>query len=91
MAELGPAADRLHAEVGRYAAEQGIDELWTSGTCTEAAVEAFGPGARHFDDRAALTAALKRSLTAGDVVLVKGSRSAGMDAVVASLADTEEG
>jgi UDP-N-acetylmuramoyl-tripeptide--D-alanyl-D-alanine ligase len=91
MAELGPQAETLHAEVGRYAAERGIDCLWASGAHTDAAVEAFGPGARSFADRDALSSALKAFLTAGDTVLIKGSRSAGMDAVVAVLAGSGEG
>ena len=85
MAELGEAVDALHAEVGCYATAAGIDALWAAGPHTEHAVEAFGGGARHFDSREALIDALKGFLATGDVVLVKGSRSAGMEKVVASL------
>ena len=50
-----------------------------------------GSGSRSFDSREALAAALSVALRSGDVVLVKGSRSAGMESVVATLADMGEG
>ncbi len=85
MAELGDAADDLHREVGAYAREAGIDALWTAGPHTACAAQAFGAGAEHFGSREALLAALPQLAQSGDVVLVKGSRSAGMEAVVAAL------
>jgi UDP-N-acetylmuramoyl-tripeptide--D-alanyl-D-alanine ligase len=50
-----------------------------------ATVEAFGAGGEHFDDKATLIAALQAQLHAGVTCLVKGSRSAGMEQVVAAL------
>ncbi len=85
MAELGPDAAALHAEVGKYAKAAGVDALWATGEHTEQAVAAFGDGAEHFPDRNALAAALPAYLQPGDVVLVKGSRSAGMEQIVAEL------
>lgn len=87
MAELGDNERQLHHEVGSYAREQGIDELWTVGVLSEHAASGFG-GGRHFGDRSGLAAALRPLLEPGLTVLVKGSRSAGMEAVVAAL--TEE-
>ncbi len=85
MAELGEAADVLHAEVGTYAREAGIDALWAAGPHTEQAAEGFGAGADYFLTREALLAALRDLAHEGDVILVKGSRSAGMEQVVAAL------
>jgi UDP-N-acetylmuramoyl-tripeptide--D-alanyl-D-alanine ligase len=85
MAELGDAADELHAEVGAYARAAGIDALWTAGVHTGRAAEAFGAGAEHFESRDALLAVLPELVASGDVILVKGSRSAGMEQVVAAL------
>ncbi len=85
MAELGDAADAMHREVGEYAHAAGLDGLWTAGPHTEHAAAGFGAGAEHFVDREALLAALPQLAQAGDVVLVKGSRSAGMEQVVAAL------
>ncbi|RTR06052.1 UDP-N-acetylmuramoyl-tripeptide--D-alanyl-D-alanine ligase [Halomonas nitroreducens] len=85
MGELGEASDRLHAEVGRYAREQGIDFLGTLGEAARPASHAFGDAGCHFDDREALTRHVLHHLPPGASVLVKGSRSVGMETVVAAL------
>jgi UDP-N-acetylmuramoyl-tripeptide--D-alanyl-D-alanine ligase len=85
MAELGGNAEALHAEIGRQAKAGGVAQLWTCGKLSHSAHAAFGAGARHFEDRGALAAALRDTLTADQRVLVKGSRSSGMDAVVNAL------
>jgi UDP-N-acetylmuramoyl-tripeptide--D-alanyl-D-alanine ligase len=86
LGELGPQAARLHREVGEAARAAGVAELYAVGDLCRGAVEGFGPAGRHFDDQAALIAALRHDLTAADLVLVKGSRQAAMDRVVAALA-----
>ncbi|RDB44463.1 UDP-N-acetylmuramoyl-tripeptide--D-alanyl-D-alanine ligase [Halomonas sp. DQ26W] len=85
MGELGEASDRLHAEVGRYARELGIDVLGTCGELAQPASRAFGEGGCHFNDRDALTRHVLSQLPPGASVLIKGSRSAGMERVVAAL------
>ncbi|WP_163560220.1 UDP-N-acetylmuramoyl-tripeptide--D-alanyl-D-alanine ligase [Halomonas sp. NO4] len=85
MGELGAEADRLHAEVGHYARERGIDVLGTCGAQAKPACDAFGDGGCHFNDREALTRHVLDHLPPGASVLVKGSRSAGMEEVVAAL------
>lgn len=85
MAELGDESARFHGEAGEYARAQGIDALWCTGRFTEQAAQAFGAGARFFESRDALCEALLAFLEPGDSVLVKGSRSAGMEQVVAQL------
>ncbi len=85
MGELGPDAESLHAGIGSYARERGIARLYTVGKLSRAASEAFGVDALHFEDRAALVAQLRHALTPGVVCLVKGSRSAGMERVLAEL------
>ncbi|MEX0731512.1 MAG: UDP-N-acetylmuramoyl-tripeptide--D-alanyl-D-alanine ligase [Aquisalimonadaceae bacterium] len=85
MAELGVEAEVLHAEAGRLARERGVQRLYTLGSVSEAASRAFGAGASHFTDREVLIAALREDLRGDVAVLVKGSRSMGMEAVVASL------
>ena len=87
MAELGENAEALHADIGRQAGAARIAQLWTCGKTSRCAHAAFGAGARHFDDREALVAALSASLTANQRVLVKGSRSSRMDTVVNALLD----
>nr|WP_300999867.1 UDP-N-acetylmuramoyl-tripeptide--D-alanyl-D-alanine ligase [Halomonas sp.] len=85
MGELGKESDRLHADVGRYAREQGIDVLMTCGEPAQAASQAFGNGGYHFNDHEALTRHVLHHLPACASVLIKGSRSAGMERVVAAL------
>jgi UDP-N-acetylmuramoyl-tripeptide--D-alanyl-D-alanine ligase len=85
MAELGAEARALHAGIGERASERGVDRLFAVGPLGVATVEAFGAGGEHFDDKAALIAALKSRVHAGVTCLVKGSRSAGMEQVVAAL------
>jgi len=85
MAELGADARALHAGIGMRARERGVDRLFAVGPLGAATVEAFGAGGTHFDDKGALIAALQSQLHSGVTCLVKGSRSAGMEQVVAAL------
>ncbi|MEO7072621.1 MAG: UDP-N-acetylmuramoyl-tripeptide--D-alanyl-D-alanine ligase [Rhodanobacter sp.] len=87
MAELGAAAQALHATLGVQARERGVDRLLAVGALGVATVAGFGAGGEHFADKDALIAALRGQLHAGVTCLVKGSRSAGMEQVVAALAD----
>jgi len=64
MRELGPDARALHAQAGQRAREAGVKRLYTLGPLSEAASQAFGAGARHFDTHAALAAALSADLSA---------------------------
>jgi UDP-N-acetylmuramoyl-tripeptide--D-alanyl-D-alanine ligase len=85
MAELGADAQALHAGIGARARERGVDRLFAVGPLGAATVEAFGAHGEHFDAKPALIAALQAQLRTGVTCLVKGSRSAGMEQVVAAL------
>lgn len=89
MAELGALTVQAHRDVGLYARECGLDELWSTGACSELASQSFGEGGRHFEDRDALLEFATQTLNPSSVVLVKGSRSAGMDYVVKQLCSKE--
>jgi UDP-N-acetylmuramoyl-tripeptide--D-alanyl-D-alanine ligase len=82
MRELGERSAALHREIGEYAAQAGIERLWGVGPELESCVAAFGEEGRHFADRAAAIAALPGQFGTGDTVLIKGSRSAGMEEVL---------
>ena len=85
MAELGEGAELLHAQVGDSARNKRIARLYTVGVNSRAATRAFGPNARHFDDKQSLIEALSSEIRAGVRVLVKGSRSSAMDQVAVAL------
>jgi UDP-N-acetylmuramoyl-tripeptide--D-alanyl-D-alanine ligase len=91
MAELGADAERLHAHVGALAKASGIQHLYAVGRLSRAAAEAFGSGATHHADQAALIAALRPELRNGVIALIKGSRSSAMDRVIAALLENGNG
>jgi len=82
MAELGKEAAKLHGEMGDKARSAGIDALYATGQLSGNAVDAFGDNGFYFKNKNELIKALNKDLTANDVVLVKGSRSAAMEEVV---------
>ena len=88
MGEVGPKGPEFHREIGAYARSRGVTELLALGEASTHAVEAFGKGAKHFNDIAELVPAIH-----GRTVLVKGSRFMRMERVVAALtgARTEGG
>ena len=85
MGELGEWAEQGHRDVGAYAAGK-IDTLYAVGPLMAHAIQAFGPGARHFADQASLIDSLRAEQGSGTTILIKGSRSAAMDKVVDALA-----
>lgn len=89
LAELGGEAVALHRELGERASLSGIQRLFTVGRLSGAAGDAFTGEHRHFDDRDALADALRNDLSNEDSLLVKGSRAAAMERIVAQLTATE--
>ncbi|MBV6273590.1 bifunctional UDP-N-acetylmuramoyl-L-alanyl-D-glutamate--2,6-diaminopimelate ligase MurE/UDP-N-acetylmuramoyl-tripeptide--D-alanyl-D-alanine ligase MurF [Alcaligenaceae bacterium CGII-47] len=83
MGEVGEQGPAMHAEVGAYAAERGVDYLLTLGEASRHAVTAFGERATAFEALDVLLPALL-ALRPGHV-LVKGSRSMRMERVVHAL------
>lgn len=85
MKELGAESDAAHESVGAYARQAGVDELWGVGPDSKLTVAAFGERGRHFDSQQALIEACKAKADANTAFLVKGSRGAQMEKVVAAL------
>jgi UDP-N-acetylmuramoyl-tripeptide--D-alanyl-D-alanine ligase len=87
MGELGPHAAQGHRDVGECAAASGIDavvtvgeeaaQIGTAAAGTRATIEA-----RNFSSHAECAEWLRIWLREGDAVLLKGSRSAGMEQVL---------
>ncbi|WP_137818126.1 UDP-N-acetylmuramoyl-tripeptide--D-alanyl-D-alanine ligase [Pseudomonas sp. 2FG] len=89
IGELGEWAEQGHRDVGAYAAGK-VDALYAVGPLMAHAVAAFGAAGRHFADQASLIAALGAE-QGNTTILIKGSRSAAMEKVVAALCGTSEG
>ncbi len=75
MLELGPDAEKLHRQVGEYAAHKGVDIMMTYGTLAQAIAEGFGPGRGIFDTKESLAEKLTEVLSPGDTVIFKASHS----------------
>lgn len=96
MAEIGEGEQAAHRRTGAVAATLGLDGLVVVGE--RAAAIAEGAGAEGFDggvgvhrvsDPDAAVSLLRTVLRAGDVVLAKASRSAGLERVAAGLLEDE--
>jgi UDP-N-acetylmuramoyl-tripeptide--D-alanyl-D-alanine ligase len=83
MAELGTDAERFHREIGEHARERGIDLLIPVG---DDAARLYGEGFGGSIEPAATPEeaghVLERVAQPGDRVLIKGSRSAGLERVL---------
>jgi UDP-N-acetylmuramoyl-tripeptide--D-alanyl-D-alanine ligase len=91
MAELGPESEDLHHRTGERLADLGLDLLLAVGEVARPLADGFSAGggrAHRFPDREEAITWLLENLRPGDCVLVKGSRSAGMEKVVARLVET---
>ncbi len=84
MGEVGSEGVAFHQEIGAYARQRHIDQLFTLGALARHASQAFGNEARHFDDMDTLNDEVAH-LPSGASVLVKGSRFMQMERVVQRL------
>ncbi len=102
MAELGPGAAEEHERLGRDAVAAGVDLVVAVGPDAVGIADgALAAGAREdrdtekgavrVPDRAAARELLTEVLVPGDVVLVKASRSYGLEVLAADLLDTGAG
>lgn len=86
MLELGDYAKEAHTQVGKMAAENGIDGVLAYGAdaayIVEAAKQAGLENARLFDTKEALAQALAQQVQPGDGVLFKGSRGMHLEDVM---------
>ncbi len=85
MQELGEETDSAHAAVGDYASRVGIDEVWATGEKSRLIVNSFQRCGKYFLKKDELVQALVSTASSELTILVKGSRIARMDQVVAAL------
>jgi len=97
MRELGPGSERFHRELGQRIAAGRVNVLLTVGSETRAtADEAMRSGLRsdqvsHFANSSEAAEAADRIVREGDTVLLKGSRSIGLEAVAERLKRLRQG
>ena len=85
MGELGARAEVFHKNIGGFAKEKGIDRLIGVGALAEFAAEEFGNGGMHYKTKHALLKDIGNKLGENCNILIKGSRSAGLDEVVTEI------
>ena len=86
MAELGQDEIQLHADIGKYAFDAGVDIFLAVGPLSFYAAKAFGVKSQHFNEKKELLNYLDDSKILNEdlpnikkVILVKGSRFMGME------------
>ncbi|VVM93163.1 UDP-N-acetylmuramoyl-tripeptide--D-alanyl-D-alanine ligase [Pseudomonas fluorescens] len=87
IGELGEWAEQGHRDVGEYARGK-VSALYAVGPMMAHAVNAFGEQAWHFSTQAELIKALDAEQDTNTTILIKGSRSAAMESIVAALCGT---
>ena len=92
MAELGEQSAAAHTEVGRRAAELGVDQLFAVGEMASltarAAREAGLRDVSEFAEVAEAASAIQKTVRSGDLVLLKASRVVGLERVSEALKGT---
>lgn len=88
MKELGDQTEAFHKEVGRRLASV-CDEVYAVGKFALWYQKGGGDKVKTFAEKEALYAALKKNLVANSLLLVKGSRAAAMEEIIAKLEEEE--
>ena len=89
MLELGEHSPALHAQVGKKAAEQGVEQLICIGEQTKNSALSFGENSVCFNADEGEKAAeyIKNTFSAGDTVLFKGSRGMKLENIMKKVFD----
>ena len=93
MGELGENEREMHYDVGKYAANTGVDILFCCGTLSEELAKGAQRGhtkVMYFTDREKLTQTLINFVEAGDTVLVKASHFMEFPKIVKALEEAFE-
>jgi len=96
FAELGPDSEKIHQQIGKQIAGSYVQRVFAVGGDMQVAVGAFNKAvdsnqrvATHYADKASMAEKLAAELSSDVVVLVKGSRSQGLESVIEKITVTE--
>jgi UDP-N-acetylmuramoyl-tripeptide--D-alanyl-D-alanine ligase len=85
MLELGDKSQYYHEEIGGYARNIGIDNIFAYGPLSRHIVSRFGDSGFHYESKQDLIESLKDFISADDIVLFKGSRGMALEEVVDAI------
>jgi murE/murF fusion protein len=88
MGEVGHDTAAMHAEVGHYAQQSGVDHLLAMGQDTRYTVKAFGQQAQRFETPEEVCVEIMRRTPRS--ILVKGSRFMKMERVIGQYMSAEQ-
>ena len=91
MAELGAEAVALHRQVAQTAARYGVEKLFSVGEMSCIASAEFGAAGYCYEDVEEMAKSILSQIHQGVNLLVKGSRAAGMERLVAILTQPPNG
>ncbi|MBN2594309.1 MAG: UDP-N-acetylmuramoyl-tripeptide--D-alanyl-D-alanine ligase [Sedimentisphaerales bacterium] len=95
MAELGPQAGQLHAELGKYIIQANVQLLLTAGKLAETtaasvrAISGDNMQIKCYEDAVSISNNLHKYIKDYDIILIKGSRVAGLETVVEKLKELQ--
>jgi UDP-N-acetylmuramoyl-tripeptide--D-alanyl-D-alanine ligase len=89
LGELGDIAERVHQDLGHYAAQKRLDAVFTCGKHSPKTQQGAGDIGFAFASKQDLVDALLPKLTGATTVLVKGSRSSRMEEIVNLICPSE--
>ena len=97
FAELGVDSEKIHQQIGEDIAKSGVTNFFAVGEKMLAAVNAFNQQlsssskrAQHFKNKQQMAEVLQQELESEVLVLVKGSRSQGLETVVEEITHSED-
>jgi UDP-N-acetylmuramoyl-tripeptide--D-alanyl-D-alanine ligase len=85
MLELGENSAKMHNQVGKYARENGIDCLFTTGDFKDEYKSGFGSNSYVFADKKELASYLKENIMQDDIILIKASRGMKFETIIEEL------
>lgn len=91
MGELGEDSNSLHRDVAEYAKQTGVKRMFAIGKFSSHAAVVFTDRGETFESIETMSDRIAADLKKGVNVLIKGSRTAGMERLVKLLADDSTG